>query len=583
MIDKFRYIFQRKDKWKLVGMVIMMIVGSGLELSAVAIFNPFIELLMNSEQVEENTFLLFLFNNFHFNSLEKYLVIIALGIGLVYLVKNVYLGFLQNIILSFSYTTRMNLATRLLSTYMREPYVFHLSKNIAEMQRSLQTDTSQFMLLVNSILQLTVEVAVSIVLGLYLFHTSHSITVIIIGLLLICIGFFYLVSKRISFRLGKQNEYYNAKLFQWINQSLGGIKEVKILQREDYFINSYKVNYKKLIKGAKLNELLAALPKYIVETVCMTGLLLAIVVKLLYGHGDLSTFIPQLTTFAVASFRLLPSVGKINAYVNSIMYSRASLDMIYEDLKEIEQYTPMQSYNRVSAKDLAFQRGIFVDKISYHYPDADVIVLNNVSLEIPKGKTIALIGPSGAGKTTLADIILGLLEPVSGYVKMDDNNIYDNLSLWHTKLGYIPQSIYLSDDSVRNNIAFGISKEEIDDSAIWEALEKAQLKQFVENLPDGLETYVGDRGVRLSGGQRQRIGIARALYHDPEILVLDEATSALDNDTENAVMGAIESLQGTKTMIIIAHRLSTIKNADYVYEVVNGEVIMKNKDEIINK
>ena len=419
------------------------------------------------------------------------------------------------------------------------------------MQRSLQTDTSQFMLLVNSVLQLTVEVAVSIVLGLYLFHTSHSITVIVIGLLLVCIGFFYVISKKVSFRLGKQNEYYNAKLFQWINQSLGGIKEVKILQREEYFIDSYKVNYKKLIKGAKLNELLAALPKYIVETVCMTGLLLAVVVKLLYGHGDLSTFIPQLTTFAVASFRLLPSVGKINAYVNSIMYSKASLDMIYGDLMEIEQYSPIQSSNKSGLKDWVFQRGIFVENVSYHYPDTDVLVLNNVNLEIPKGKTIALIGPSGAGKTTLADIILGLLEPVSGHVKIDDINIYDNLSLWHKKLGYIPQSIYLSDDSIRNNIAFGIKNEEIDDSAIWSALDKAQLKQFVENLPNGLETYVGDRGVRLSGGQRQRIGIARALYHDPEILVLDEATSALDNDTENAVMEAIESLQGTKTMIII--------------------------------
>ena len=581
MVKKLRYVFDRKDKMKLVGLAILMIIGSVLELLAVAVFNPFIEVLMQTSSIEDDSFLKLFFAHIHLNGIEQYLVVLSALIAVIYLVKNIYLSFLQNVILSFSYTTRMNLATRLLTTYMNEPYTFHLSKNIAEMQRCLQSDTSQFMSLINSCLQLTVEMVTCLALAAYLFHTSHSITVVIGVLLLLCIGLFFMISKKVSSRLGRQNENYNAKLFQWINQSLGGIKELKILQREEYFIDSYKTNYKKLIWGARVNELIAALPKYIVETVAMVGLVFAIIIKLLFGHGALETFIPQIAVFAVAAFRLLPSVGRVNAYINSIMYNKASLDMIYDDLKEIDS-EPVQEIEWQEKKEKwIFTKGVTVEHVSYHYPDSDVEVLHDISLEIPKGKTVALIGPSGAGKTTLADIILGLLPPISGVIRMDQHNVYENLRSWREKLGYIPQSIYLSDDTIRNNVAFGIYEAQIDDNAIWKALEKAQLKEFVQGLENGLDTYVGDRGVRLSGGQRQRIGIARALYHDPEILVLDEATSALDSSTEQAVMESIESLQGLKTMIIIAHRLTTIKNADLVYEVSGGNVTLRDKNEVI--
>lgn len=581
MVKKLRYVFDRKDKMKLIGLAMLMIVGSILELLAVAVFNPFIEVLMQTSSIEDDSFLKLFFAHIHLNGIEQYLVVLSALIAVIYLVKNIYLSFLQNTILSFSYTTRMNLATRLLTTYMNEPYTFHLSKNIAEMQRCLQSDTSQFMSLINSCLQLTVEMVTCLALAAYLFHTSHSITVVIGVLLLLCIGLFFMISKKVSSRLGRQNERYNAKLFQWINQSLGGIKELKILQREEYFIDSYKTNYKKLIWGARVNELISALPKYIVETVAMVGLVFAIIIKLLFGHGALETFIPQIAVFAVAAFRLLPSVGRVNAYINSIMYNKASLDMIYDDLKEIDSEPVQEAEWQGEKENWIFTKGVIVEHVTYHYPDSDVEVLHDISMEIPKGKTVALIGPSGAGKTTLADIILGLLPPTAGVVRMDQHNIYENLKSWREKLGYIPQSIYLSDDTVRNNIAFGIYQEQIDDNAIWKALEKAQLKEFVQGLENGLDTYVGDRGVRLSGGQRQRIGIARALYHDPEILVLDEATSALDSSTEQAVMESIESLQGLKTMIIIAHRLTTIKNADLVYEVSGGNVTLRDKNEVI--
>ena len=581
MIQKFRYIFSRADKFKLVGLVVLMIIGSVLELLAVAVFNPFIEVMMQTSSIADDSFLQFFFQHTNIDSVEGYLIALSFIIAVIYVVKNVYLTFEQNAILSFSYRTRMNLATRLLTTYMNEPYTFHLSKNIAEMQRCLQTDTSQFMSLINSCLQLAVEFVTCLALGVYLFHTSHSITVLIGLLLGLCVFIFFIISKKVSSKLGRQNEFYNAKLFQWINQSLGGIKEVKILQREKYFIDSYRTNYKKVIWGARVNELLAAVPKYIVETVAIVGLVLAIIVKLLFGHGALETFVPQMAVFAVAAFRLLPSVGKINAYVNNVMYTKASLDMIYQDLCEIEKNKPIEVEWEGKTENWKFMKGVFAEHITYHYPDSDTEVLHDITLEIPKGKTVALIGPSGAGKTTLADIILGLLPPVSGVVRMDDKNLYENLRSWRQKLGYIPQSIYLSDDTIRNNVAFGIYEDQIDDDAIWKALEKAQLKDFVQGLEKGLDTYVGDRGVRLSGGQRQRIGIARALYHDPEILVLDEATSALDSSTEQAVMESIESLQGLKTMVIIAHRLTTIKNADLIYEVVEGKVIQRKKEDIL--
>ena len=580
MLNKLNYIFSKKQKMKLVFILILIIIGSFMELMGVTVFLPFVDIIMDSTVIETNETLTFFYSLFKFGEIKQFIVFLAIMIALVYIVKAIYLSLMQNTILKFSYNMRMNMATRLLTTYISEPYTFHLNKNSAEIQRSLQIDTNQFMLLVNAALQLLAEIAVCIVLGAYLFHTSHSMTVVVVGLLAICVGGYFVLSKKVSLKLGQQNQEYNGKLIQWINQSFGGIKEVKILERENYFVSKYKENYVKLIKGARINELLVAIPKYIIETVCISGLLLAIIIKLYFGQrDDTAFFITQLTAFAVASIRLLPSVGKINAYVNNILYCKPSLDLIYNDFREIEGHE-FDSVSDEEREEFSFEESIKIKDITYRYPNTDKDVLHNVSLVVPKGKTVAFIGSSGAGKTTLADIVLGLLQPQQGEVLVDNWSIYAHMSAWHKKMGYIPQTIYLSDDNIRNNIAFGIEEEKIDDKAVEQALKKAQLYDFVQSLPDKLNTFVGDRGIRLSGGQRQRIGIARALYHDPDVLVLDEATSALDNETEQAVMEAIESLQGLKTMIIIAHRLTTIRNADLIYEVENGKVSLREKEEV---
>lgn len=580
MIKKLNYIFTKKEKIHLVFVFLVILIGSFIELLGVSVFLPFIDILMKPESIMEQKKYRYFYELLGFSSTDHFLIALGILICVVYLFKNLYLTFQQNCMLKFSYTTRMHLATKLLSTYMAEPYTFHLNKNISELQRSLQYDANQFMQLINSSLQALAEVAVVICLGIYLIYVSPTISIVIIGLVVICIGLFFWISKKFSKKIGAQNEAYNAQLYQWINQSLGGIKEVKVLNREEFFVDSYKTVYKKLIKGAKNNEMLAAIPKYILETVCIIGMIIAVIGKLLWGRRDLNAFVVQMSAFAVAAFRLLPSVGKISAYINNIMYSIPSLDLIYKDLKEIENFIPEE--NDISAVEKwNFNNSIELLNVSYAYDGTDNKVLNNISLTIRKGETVALIGSSGAGKTTLADVFLGLLIPQQGSIRVDGKNIYENMNSWHRMLGYIPQTIYLSDDTIRNNVAFGIKEEDIDEQAVVEALKKAQLYDFIQTLEQGLETFVGDRGVRLSGGQRQRIGIARALYCNPEVLVLDEATSALDTETETAVMEAIDSLKGYKTMVIIAHRLTTIQNADKIYEVTDGNVVLRSKEDIL--
>ena len=576
MYKKLSYIFSKRDKYKIALLLCIMVAGSFLELLGVAVFQPFVNIIMMPDSIQENPYLARIYQMFGCSTTESFLTVVALGIIVIYVVKNVYLWVEQNLILKFTYGVQQKLSTRLLTTYLAEPYTFHLNKNIAELQRSMQEDTTMFTQVLMHTLQLIAEVVVCVVLGVYLFSVSNSITVVIVGLLILCVILFTKLTKRFTEELGKQGQIYKGKLYQWVNQSLGGVKEVKVLNREEFFTSSYKKYYRLYIKGVRINRLLSITPKYMVEAVCMTGLLIAIIIKLNFGHGELENFIPQLATFAVAAFRLLPSVGRINEHVNNILYAVPSVDLIYGDLKGIEDY--QEEKGEEEGREWNFERAISAKHVTYAYPNTDTNVLEDANCVIPKGKTVAFIGSSGAGKTTMADIILGLLAPQRGKILVDDIDVFKNLTMWHHQIGYIPQVIYLSDDTIRNNIAFGIHEDQINEEAVKTALKKAQLAEFVDTLPDGLDTIVGDRGVRLSGGQRQRIGIARALYHDPEILVLDEATSALDNETETAVMEAIESLQGSKTMIIIAHRLTTIQNADIIYEVGDGKVTKRSKE-----
>lgn len=581
MFTMLGYIFDKRDKHKLALLTGAIVIGSFLELFAVMVFMPFIDVLQNQGTIQTKWYLKMIYDLLGLQSAQKFMIILAVCIIVVYVAKNVYLIIEKDYIFRFSYNTQMKLSTRLLAAYMKEPYTFHLNHNIAVLQRSVYEDTSRFMQVILYALELGAELMVAAVLVIYLLVISKTITIIVLGLLTVFVGGFLLVSRKYSRRFGFENQGYEGKIFQWMNQSLGGIKEIKILERETYFTNEFGKYWKKYARGLRIARTISILPKYTVEAVSMTGLLVAVIVKLVFGEADMVYFISQLAAFAVAAMRLMPSVGRINEHASNMLYAFPSMELVYHDLTAVENLdgSDGQEYRA----DWKLKKGICVQGLSYHYPDTEEWVLKDVNFTIQKGTTVAFIGSTGSGKTTMVDIILGLLTPVEGVVMADEINIHEQLKTFHAQVGYIPQTIYLSDDTIRNNIAFGVQEERIDEEAVRVAVEKAQLKEFVESLPHGLDTIVGDRGVRLSGGQRQRIGIARALYHDPEILVLDEATSALDNETEAAVMEAIEHLQGMKTMIIIAHRLTTIRNVDVIYEVADGSVSERSKAEVFGE
>ena len=578
IFTKLGYIFTAKDKRKIAILLVAVVIGSFLELLGVTIFMPFINIISNPQTIQRTWYLKLFYDGLHFSSTKNFMIALSCAIIAVYLIKNIYLIVEKNCIYKFSYSTQMRLSTRLLETYMKEPYTFHLNKNIASLQRTIQEDTGRFMQVILYFMELATELVVCLVLGIYLLFVSKSITVIVVSLLVVFVGTFLACTRRYSNQLGRDNQAYQGKIYQWMNQALGGIKEIKILERDSFFIDEYQKYYAKFARGLRMSRTISILPKYLVEAVAITGLLIAIIVKMTFGEADLVYYIPQLTVFAVAAFRLMPSVGRINEYATNMLYAFPSVDLIYKDLVEIEDYVEKQDHEVAEKWNL--KNAIEVKDVTYYYPDTEEPVIDGASLTIQKGKTVAFIGASGAGKTTMVDIILGLLVPQKGVVMADEINVHEKPKTFHAQIGYIPQVIYLSDDTIRNNIAFGIKEAQIDEAAVQAAVEKAQLTEFINSLPHGLDTIVGDRGVRLSGGQRQRIGIARALYHDPEILVLDEATSALDNETESAVMEAIDHLQGLKTMIIIAHRLTTIRNVDKIYEVGEGKVRERSKEDV---
>ncbi|MDE7016259.1 MAG: ABC transporter ATP-binding protein/permease [Lachnospiraceae bacterium] len=579
LLHKLGYIFNKRDKRKIALLMVALIIGSMLELLSVSIFTPFVNIIMNQDAIQHTWYLKAVYDFFGFQTTKSFLAFLSGCIIVTFVVKNIYLIMEKSYVFKFSYDTQKRLSTKLLVTYMKAPYTFHLNKNMATLQRSLQEDTNYFMQVILYFFELITEIVTCMVLGTFLLIVSKTITISVLVLLVLCVGFFLMLIKKYTRKLGQDNQVYRGKIFQWMNQALGGIKEIKILGREQYFSEEYDKYYAKYAKGLRMNRLIAALPKYIVEAVCMTGLLLGIIFKMFFGEADIIYYIPQFAIFAVAALRLMPSVGKINEYTTNMLYAMPSVDLVYHDLTEIASYEEKRDAEAREVWNL--KEGIRVEGVTYTYPDVEEPVIQNADFVVPKGKTVAFIGASGAGKTTMVDIILGLLEPQSGRVMADELSVHEKPKTFHTQVGYIPQVIYLSDDTIRNNIAFGIKASEIDEKAVETAIQKAQLKEFITSLPNGLDTIVGDRGVRLSGGQRQRIGIARALYHDPEILVLDEATSALDNDTEAAVMEAIEKLHGEKTMMIIAHRLTTIQNADMIYEVAEGKVALRNKQEVL--
>ena len=579
MIAKLAYILSKKDKLKLFLLFVIIILSSALELIGISVFMPFIKILTNPEAVNDSPLLKYCFIHLTGGMLNRFLAFLALLIIVIYIVKNIVIIWCKDIIYRFSYRMQRDISIRLLTAYMNEDYTFHLGRNSAVIQRSLVQDCDTFSKALLHSLELLNEILVCLIIGIYLFRVSYSMTIAALAIMMVTMLVFTYISRKSTKVLSFRDQNLAADQIRCINQSIGGIKELIVLGREKFAISNYSEIMTERVRLLRIIRLVGTMPKYVVEAAGMSGIMLTLVLKIFWGQSSIDAIIPQLSVFAAAAFRLMPSVGRINEHLNSVIACYPSVNLIYSDLKDVEG---IMDREECADKDWKFRRKLTMANISYHYPDSEQQVLSDFSFEIPCGSMVALIGSSGAGKSTIADIILGLLKPQRGVIMADDLNVLKNVRTWQNCIGYIPQTIYLSDDTIRNNIAFGIAADKIDEDAVKRAAEEAQLAEFIKTLPDGLDTVVGERGARLSGGQRQRIGIARALYHDPEVLVLDEATSALDNETEAAVIGSIDALHGSKTMIIIAHRLTTIRNADYIYEVKDGTAVLKTREEVFS-
>lgn len=566
-------VFDGKQKRNLAGMAVLILINSGVSLLGVGVLSPFITAVMNPDELLENEIIRYFYDFFGMKNSTQLVTLISILIMLVYIFKNAFIIFMNNMQYRFSYYGKRDMQNRLMKYYISKDYTFFLNHNSAELMRDINTDPEMFYAAVLNMLQLASELCVCAIIVIYLMIKDPVLTCGVAFAMVIMVFFFMKKLRRILARFGDERRKYSANIIQCMQQAFGGIKEIKIANREAYFEGEFYEQNGIYTYVIKQNSFLSSITKPIMEALCIVGLMAAIVVRINGGESDPTQFVETLAVFAASAFALLPSVNKMSEYLGSIIHNGVVIHKIGEEYTAIRDMD-LESEKQKDYLPVFMEKEIRVDNLTFCYPDTEDAVLTHVNVSVPKNKSVAFIGPSGAGKTTMVDLILGVLKPQEGQITVDGMNIKESYRGWHDKIGYIPQTIYMLDDTIRNNIAFG-ALEDIRDEDIWEALRQAQLDEFVRSLDDGLDTMIGEAGVRLSGGQRQRIGIARALYRKPEVLVLDEATSALDTETEAAVMEAINSLQGKMTMLIIAHRLSTIEKCDIVYQVENGGVTQK--------
>lgn len=570
LLNKLNFLLEKKLKVSIIILLICIIIGSLAEVVGVAIVLPIVNLALDSD-FESNIWCKLVTNITGATDKESILLILIGATVFIYVIKNLYLSWMYSRLYYTAAVIKRSMAVKLMKAYMKQPYAFFLNKNSSELIRSVSNDTGRLYEVIVNVLQITSCALTAIALLITLIVTSPLMTLVVASLLGFCALLIILFIQKRTRRYGRENQRLEATLIQIMQQTFGGIKEVKILQSEEYFVNTYEEAFSNQNECVRKYNMSNTIPKYLIEMVCISGILVYLGFNVLYNPNYLE-IIPQLAIFVVAAYKLMPTVNSMYAYMNSVIYHKVAVDLVYNDVMTATKLPDNYEYTFGEHEKLEFNEKIELKNISFSYEGADRKILDDTTIVIPKGKSVAFIGPSGGGKTTTADIVLGLLYPTEGHVLVDNIDITTNMSGWRSQIGYIPQTIFLADDTIRRNIAWGIEDDKIEDGKIWEAIKQAQLEDFVKSLESGLDTVVGERGDRISGGQRQRIGIARALYRNPEVLVFDEATSALDTETEKEVMESIDALQGTKTMIMIAHRLSTIENCDIVYKVENGTI-----------
>lgn len=578
LLGKVRAIFDRKQKWQLVGLGIMIFIGGLLETLGVSAMIPVVQALLAPDElmgyIDRIPVVKNLCDALSITTVKQVTMALLYGMMAIYVIKNLYILLLTYMQNTFITKNRNRMISRVMAEFLNRPYEKYLGADIPTVFRITDSDIPQTFSLILAMLQLASEVVVSCLIFMVLLLNDPGMTLFIIAVFGLLTLFIVKVFKPRLNRIGARNQAIQSRIAKWRIQATYGLKDVKVLNREEFYVRNYYETGKVGAEVARNYAVMNNMPRLLIETVFIVSVLGFLVVYI-NGGGDITAMVTTISAFAIAAVRVLPSVNRINTYITEIAYTQPSLDFVYDNLQEGMKTDAMLAERRAysQVEKLKLDHQIELSHISFHYPDSDKNIFEDAHMIVPKGKSVGIIGTSGAGKSTIVDILLGLLHAQTGTITCDGVDIFKNYESWLAQIGYIPQSIYLIDESIRDNIAFGIDADKIDEKRIWEVLEEAQLKEFVEELPEGLDTTIGDRGVRLSGGQRQRIGIARALYNDPEILVFDEATSALDNDTEAAVMEAVNSFHGRKTMIIIAHRLNTIEKCDMIYKVENMKLV----------
>ncbi|MCH5270443.1 MAG: ABC transporter ATP-binding protein [Lachnospiraceae bacterium] len=573
IIKKLRILLDGRQKRIMAGLIVLMVIGAFLQTAGVGMLVQVVNMVIDPEAVANSRIGAKIYELFGMDSYSNFSVTVMALLIFIFVVKNIFLYVQQKLTFSFVYTNQFRTSERMMRNYLRRDYEFYLNADTAVVQRSITSDVNNMYALILALLQLLSDGVVSLFIVSYCFITNGTMTVVLAVVLIVLMLLVKKVLKPIMYKAGKDNQDYYSSLFKWISQTVQGIKEVKVSGKEQYFVGEYIKSGKGYVDAVQRYSLYNNIPKLLMETACVAAMVGYMIFQVVTGVGT-EDMLGTLSTLAAAAFVLLPCVNRINNQINSIAYFEPFFMGVSDNLQdEIQGDRVDMSEFSMDCDKLPVKECIELKDITYAYPGTDKLIFNRAALTIPVGAAVGIVGTSGAGKTTVVDILLGLLKVQSGKIFADGVNVKEHYREWLKNIGYIPQMIFMLDDTIRKNVAFGVPEDQIDEERIWEVLKEAQLDEFVKTLPDGLDTGIGERGIRLSGGQRQRIGIARALYGDPEVLILDEATSALDNDTEAAIMDSINRFHGKKTLVIIAHRLQTIEKCDMVYRVENGEVL----------
>lgn len=572
ILQKMQKLLDRKQKNTMAMLMVLMVIGAFLQTAGVGLLVSVVNVVIDPEAVEKYRLAGVVYRLIGGGSYRNFAVLVMTLLILTFAVKNLFLFVQQKLTLAFVYTNQFRTSERMMRNYLRRGYEFYLNADTAVVQRSITSDVNNMYALILSLLQLFSDGAVSLFIIGYCFCTNGVMTAVmglVLGILMLVIK---KVLKPIMYRAGKDNQDYYSGLFKWISQTVQGIKDVKISGKESYFVEEYRKCGKGYVDAVQKYSLYNNIPKLLIETACVATMVGYMIVQVLMGVST-EEMMKVLSTLAAAAFVLLPCVNRINNQINSMAYFEPFFMGVADNLQdEISGRNVDFTDFEKPVEKLPVKEAIRMRGITYAYPGSGRLIFDHAELEVPIGKSVGIVGTTGAGKSTVVDIMLGLLRVQEGEILADNTDIMTDYRGWLKNVGYIPQMIFMLDDTIRKNIAFGVPEDKIDDKRVWETLREAQLDRFVESLPQGLDTGIGERGIRLSGGQRQRISIARALYDDPEVLILDEATSALDNDTEAAIMESINHFQGKKTLLIIAHRLQTIEKCDMVYRVENGKI-----------